>query len=83
MARQALSSHEFSSNMMISSAVAHVAALFKNHLPDIDVEIFRKDIVRACETLVTRSYDATQDFVSSCDFTSLTKSEDTDSPRNL
>jgi hypothetical protein len=71
---------------MISSAVAHAAALFKNHLLDIDVEILRKDFVvdeAMHETLVAIAYDAAQDFVSSYDFTSLTESKDNDSPRDL
>jgi hypothetical protein len=29
--------------MVISLAVANAAALFKNYLPDLDVEILRKD----------------------------------------
>jgi hypothetical protein len=28
---------------VISLAVANIAALFKNHLPDLDMEILRKD----------------------------------------
>jgi flagellar motility protein MotE (MotC chaperone) len=85
-ARQALSRSEISSNMVITSAVAHVVALFKNHLPDLDVEIPRKDFViddTARETLVASAYDAAQDFVSSYDFASLTESKDNDRPRNL
>jgi hypothetical protein len=77
--------HEISSKMMISMAVAHDAALFRNHLPDLDVEILRKDFVVdevARETLVASAYDAAQDFVSSYDFTSLTESEDNDSLRD-
>jgi hypothetical protein len=72
--------------MVITSAVAHVVALFKNHLPDLDVEIPRKDFViddTARETLVASAYDAAQDFVSSYDFASLSESEDNDSHRNL
>jgi chromosome segregation ATPase len=38
-AQQALAKHEGSANMMISSAVAHTTALFKNHLSDLNVEI--------------------------------------------
>jgi hypothetical protein len=82
----ALSRCEISSNTVITSAVAHVAALFKNHLLDLDVEILRKDFIvddTARETLVASAYDAAQDFVSSYDFTSLTESEDNDSPRYL
>jgi hypothetical protein len=44
LAWQALSKWELSSLMVISSAVANVAALFKNHLPDLDMEILRKDL---------------------------------------
>jgi hypothetical protein len=32
---------ESSFNMMISSAVAHAAALFKNHLSDLNMELLR------------------------------------------
>jgi hypothetical protein len=63
---QALSRHEISSNTVITSAVAHAAVLFKNHLPDLDVEILCKDIIvddTVLETLVASTYDAAQDFV--------------------
>jgi hypothetical protein len=40
-AQQALTKREGSANMMISSAVAHTAALFKNHLLDLNIEILR------------------------------------------
>jgi hypothetical protein len=63
--------------MMISSAVAHTAALFKNHLPDFTVD----DAER--EALVFSVFDAAQDFVSSYDFTSLVESDDNDSPKDL
>jgi chromosome segregation ATPase len=35
------SKRESSFNMMISSAVAHAAALFKNHVPDLNMELLR------------------------------------------
>ena len=35
------------------------------------------------ETLVSRAFDAAQDFVSSYDFTSLVESDDNDSPNAL
>jgi hypothetical protein len=41
LAQQALAKREGSANMMISSAVAHTAALFKNHLSDLNMEILR------------------------------------------
>jgi L-rhamnose isomerase len=72
--------------MMISSAVAHAAVLFKNHLPDLNVELIRQDFTMddaECETLVSNTFDAAQDFVSSYDFTSLTESDDNDSPKAL
>jgi hypothetical protein len=72
--------------MMISSAVAHAVALFKNHLPDLNMKLlcqnFTVDDVKR-ETLVSRAFDAAQDFVSSYDFTSLTRSDDNDSPKAL
>jgi hypothetical protein len=81
-----LSRRENSSNMVITLAVAHVVALFKNHLPDLDMKILHKDFIvhdTARETLVTSTYDAAQDFVSSYDFVSLIEFEDNDSPTNL
>jgi hypothetical protein len=66
---------------MISSAVAHTVALFKNHLPDLNMEILRQDFTvddAEREALVSSVFDATQDFVSSYDFTSLVESDDND-----
>jgi hypothetical protein len=42
-AQQAPSKRELSSSAVISSAMANVVALMKNHLPDLDVEILYKD----------------------------------------
>jgi hypothetical protein len=85
-AQQALAKREGSANMMISSAVAHTAALFKNHLPDLNVEILLQDFTvddAEREALVSNALDAAQDFVSSYDFTSLVESDDNDSPKGL
>jgi hypothetical protein len=85
-AQQALTKREGSTNIMISSAVAHTAALFKNHLPDLNMEILRQDFTVddvEREALVSSAFDATQDFVSSYDFTSLVESDDNDSPKGL
>jgi hypothetical protein len=38
-ARKTSSKREVSFNMMISLTVAHAAALFKNHLPDLNMEL--------------------------------------------
>jgi hypothetical protein len=80
------SKREDSFNMMISSAVAHAATLFKNHLPDLNMELLRQDFtVDDAEhgTLVSSTFDAGQDFVSSYDFTSITESDDNDNPKVL
>jgi hypothetical protein len=72
--------------MMISSTVAHAVVLFKNHLHDLDMEllhqVFNMDDAEH-ETLVSSTFDAAQDFVSSYDFASLAESEDNDSPKAL
>jgi hypothetical protein len=86
LARQSLSKHEDSSNMMISSVVAHVVTMFKNHLPDLNMEILHKDFTvddAEHEALVSSVFDAAQDFVSSYDFTSLAESDDNGSPKAL
>jgi hypothetical protein len=85
-ARHALSKHEDSSVLMISTAVANAIALLMSHLLNLDVELLRKDFVvdeAKCEALTNGAYDATHEFVSSYDFSSLTESEDNDSPQNL
>jgi hypothetical protein len=84
--QQVMAKREGSANIMISSAVARTAALFKNHLPDLNMEILRQDFTvddAEREALVSSAFDAAQDFVSSYDFTSLFKSDDNDSPKGL
>jgi hypothetical protein len=47
--------------MMISSAVTHAAALFKNHLPGLNMEFLRQDFTvddMERETLVSSAFDA-------------------------
>jgi hypothetical protein len=71
---------------MISSAVAHAATLFKNHLPNLNMELLCQDFTvddAEHETLVSNAFDAAQDFISSYDFTSLVESDDNDSPKAL
>jgi hypothetical protein len=85
-ARQALSKCEDSSNLMISMAVANTMALLKSHLPDLDVELLRKDFAvdeAEREALTNGAYDAAHEFASSYDFFSLVESEDNDSLRNV
>jgi hypothetical protein len=71
---------------MISSAVAHAAMLFKNYLPGLNLELLHQDFIvndTERETLVSNTFDAAQDFVSSYDFASLVESDDNDSPKAL
>jgi hypothetical protein len=85
-AQQALAKHEGSANMIIYSAVTHTAALFKNHLPNLNMEILLQDFTvddAEREALVSSAFDAAQDFVSSYDLTSLVESDDNDSPKGL
>jgi predicted RNA binding protein with dsRBD fold (UPF0201 family) len=85
-ARKTMSKREDSFNMMISLVVAHAAALFKNHLPDLNMELLRQDFTMddvEHETLVSSAFDVAQDFVSSYDFTSLVEADDNDSPKAL
>jgi hypothetical protein len=85
-ARKTSSKRESSFNMMISSAVAHDVALFKNHLPDLNMELLRQDFTvddAERETLVSSAFDAAQDFVSSYNFASLAESDDNNSLKAL
>jgi hypothetical protein len=53
--------HESSFSTMISSAVAHATALFKNHLPDLNMELLSQDFTVddvERETLVSSAFDA-------------------------
>jgi hypothetical protein len=71
---------------MISMAVANAMVLLKSHLLDLDVELLHKDFAvdeADREALTSGAYDAAHKFASSYDFSSLAKSEDNDSPRNM
>jgi hypothetical protein len=59
---------------MISTAVANAMALLKSHLPDLDVELLRKDFVvdeADDEALISDTYDTAHEFASSYDFLAL------------
>jgi hypothetical protein len=84
--QKTLSKREIFFNMMISSAVAHAATLFKNHLPGLILKLLRQDFTvddAERETLVFNAFDAAQDLISSYDFASLAESDDNDSPKAL
>jgi hypothetical protein len=60
-AQKTSSKHESSFNMIISSAVAHAAALFKNHLPGLNMELLLQDFTMddaERKTLVSSVFDA-------------------------
>jgi hypothetical protein len=62
--------------------VANGMVLVKIHLPDLDIEILRKDFTvddAEQEMLVNNAYDAAHDFVSLYDFSSLAESDDNNS----
>jgi hypothetical protein len=72
--------------MMIFSTVAHATVLFKNHLPDLNMELLHQDFIvddEEHETLVCNAFDAARDFVSSYDFASFVESDDNDGPKPL
>jgi uncharacterized protein with gpF-like domain len=85
-AQKTSSKRENSFNMMISSVVSHVAALFKNHLASLNMELLCQNFTvddAEHDTLVSGTFDAAQDFVSSHDSASLTESDDNDGPKAL
>jgi hypothetical protein len=86
LAQKTSSMHESFFNMMISSMMAHAAALFKNHLPSLNMELLHQDFTvddAKHETLVSNTFDAAQDFISSYDYASLAEFDDNDSPKAL
>jgi hypothetical protein len=71
---------------VISSAVANTAAIFKNYLPNLDVEILCRDFTSdnmEREVLAYCTYDVAHEFVPLYDFFSLTVSDDNNSPETL
>jgi hypothetical protein len=85
-AQKTSSKRESSFNMMISSAMAHAAALFKNHLPGLNLELLCQNFTvddAERETLVSSAFDAAQDFVFSYNFASLAEFDDNDNPKAL
>jgi hypothetical protein len=83
---QALSKHEDSSVLMISTAIVNAMALLKSNLLDLDMELMCKDFTvdeAECEVLTNGAYDVAHEFASSYDLSSLAEFEDNDSPRNM
>jgi hypothetical protein len=86
LAQKTLSKRKSFFNMMIFSVVAHAAALFKNHLLSLILELLRQDFTvddAERDTLVSSAFDAAQDLISSYDFASLAESDDNDSTKAL
>jgi hypothetical protein len=83
-AQKVLDKQEFSSWVMTSLVVAYAMTLVKNHVPDFDMEILRRDFSvdeTEQEALVDSVYDTAQHFVSLYDFSILAESDDNKSPR--
>jgi hypothetical protein len=78
-----LSKRDFTSLAVSSSAVAHVVALVKSHMPDFDAEILQRDFPindEERDALVDSVYDTALHFVSQYDFSVLTELDDNASP---
>jgi hypothetical protein len=84
--QKALSKQEFSSSVVIFSAVANAMVLVKNHMPEFDIEILQKGFSvddERREALVESAYDTAQHFVSLYDFFVLLESDNNASPGGL
>jgi hypothetical protein len=71
---------------VLSSAVVNAMKLVKNHIPDFNAEILRKDFTvddAGQAALVDSAYDTTQHFMSLCDFSVFAESDDNNSPSAL
>jgi hypothetical protein len=70
--------------MVISLAVAHVVALLKWYIPDLDTELLRRDYPfddeEERDTLIDNMYRTTQHFVSQYDFSIVNDQDDKGSP---
>jgi hypothetical protein len=85
-AQEASSKRESSFNMMISSAVAHAAALFKNHLPDLTWSFYTRTslwMMRSARPLSPVHLMLLKTLLSSYDSASLAESDDNNSPNAL
>jgi hypothetical protein len=81
-AQQALSKREFSSSVVISSMVANAMELVRNHMPEFNAEVLRKDFTvddMEQAVLVNNASDIAQHFVFLYDFSMLVESDDNNS----
>jgi hypothetical protein len=68
---------------VISSTVAHVVELVKNHMTEFDAEILHRNFTindAEREVLVNSVYDTTQHFISLYGFSALAKLDGNNSP---
>jgi hypothetical protein len=83
--RKMLSECDYSSSVMIYSAVAHTVALLKSYMPDLDTELLRTDYPfdddEKWDALIDSEYDTTQHFVSQYDFSVVNDQDDRGSSR--
>jgi hypothetical protein len=75
-----LSECDYSSSTVISLAVAHVVALLKSHVTDLDTELLRRDFPfdddEEWDALIDSVYDTAQHFVSQYDFSTVNDQDD-------
>jgi hypothetical protein len=76
-----LSGWDYSSSIVISSVVAHEVASVKSYIPDLDLELLRKDYPfeddEERDMLIDNVFETAQYFVSQYDFSVV---NDQDSP---
>jgi hypothetical protein len=79
-----LSEHDYSSSVVISSAMAHTVALLKIHTPDLETKQLRRDFLfdnnEERDALIDNVYDTAQHFVSQYDFSVVNDQDDNGSP---
>jgi hypothetical protein len=82
--RKMLSEHDYSSLVVISLAVAHIVALLKSYMSDLDTELLHRDYPfnddDERDALIDSVYDTTQHFVSQYDFSIANDQDDEGSP---
>jgi hypothetical protein len=81
-AQQALSKREFSSSVVISLMVANAMELVRNHMPEFNAEVLRKDFTvddMEQAALVNSASDIALHFVFLYDFSTLAESDDNNS----
>jgi hypothetical protein len=79
-----LSECDYSSSVVISSAVAHTVVLLKSHTPDLDTTLLHRDFPfdddKEWDALIDSVYDTVQHFVPQYDFSVVNDEDDNSNP---